>query len=195
MKRVLIAILLAAICQSADTNYKVYVVGETARFDKGKCLDMNGNLLPDKAEAQKLDEDDTALSTTIGTLCVDGEAIEERGYYESGELAYIAPLKNGKREGIATYFYKSGKLLNEAPFKNGVKDGITKTYYESGELYYVKPYKNGKIEGVATYFYESGKFKSEIPYKNDVIDGIFKGYDEDGKLKQEIAYKNGVKAR
>ncbi|MDR2904990.1 MAG: toxin-antitoxin system YwqK family antitoxin [Helicobacteraceae bacterium] len=187
MKRILIAILLATICQGADTDYKIYIVGETARFDenKGKCLDMKGNLLYGKADVRSVKD-----GWKIGTLCIDGEAIEERGYWYNGELYYIKPYKNGKFEGVAKFFYRSGRLEAEEPYKNGVKDGITKGYYESGKLKYETPYKNGKAEGVDKAFYESGKLKREAPFKNDYKDGIQNFYYEDGKLKEEWTWKN-----
>ncbi|MDR2905680.1 MAG: toxin-antitoxin system YwqK family antitoxin [Helicobacteraceae bacterium] len=192
MKRVLIAILLATICQGADTDYKVYVLGETARLDNGKkCMDMKGNLLSGKAELQKPRED----NTTIATLCIDGKAIEERGYDERGGLDYAKPLKNGKAEGVAKRFYRSGKLALESPYKNGKLEGVWRSFYESGKLAQETPYKNDKAEGIAKIFYESGELEQERPFKNGVRDGIVKTYYEDGKLKGEIQYKNGKRER
>ncbi|MDR2905455.1 MAG: toxin-antitoxin system YwqK family antitoxin [Helicobacteraceae bacterium] len=172
MKRVLIAILLTAVCQSAETDYKVYELGKTARVDdKGKCLDMKGNLLPGKAELQKPDEfEDYA---TIGTRCINGEAIEERGYYESGELGYIGPLKNSKYEGVGKSFYVSGKLKSESSFKNGTFEGLAKFFYESGKLKSEIPFKNGEREGEIKLFRENGKILGVFTYKNNkVIRGV-----------------------
>ncbi|MDR2904471.1 MAG: toxin-antitoxin system YwqK family antitoxin [Helicobacteraceae bacterium] len=201
MKRVLIAILLATACQSASEDYKVYdldKLGETARIDdKGKCMDMDGNLLPDKAELKKWH---TKYNTFLGrdynnmikTYCVDGEAIEERGYYESGGLDYTVPIKNGKYEGVKKHFGGSDKLITTTPYKNGVVDGIKKGYYESGKLYFERPYKNDVKDGIEKTYYENGRLGMEIPYKNDVKDGIEKTYYENGNLKQETAWKNDI---
>ncbi|MDR2905662.1 MAG: toxin-antitoxin system YwqK family antitoxin [Helicobacteraceae bacterium] len=176
MKRILIAILLAAACQGADLDkMERFNKGEcaslfsltsfffkTACLDNGKCMDMKGNLLSGKTEVQDTLKD----GTKVVMSCIDGEANEERGYFDSGKLKYIALLKNGKREGIVKYFYENGKLGAE------------------------EPYKNGKIEGIAKFLDDSGKLQEETPYKNDVKDGIGKFYDKDGKLKGERVYKN-----
>ncbi|MDR2904943.1 MAG: hypothetical protein LBU73_03210 [Helicobacteraceae bacterium] len=165
MKRILIAILLATACQSADTDYKVYIVDETARLDEEgkKCMDMKGNLLPGKAELRWVMFD----VETFGTRCIDGEAIEERGYYESGELLYIEPQKNGKAEGVKRFFYESGKLWYETPFKNELKDGTQKRYYKNGKLAW------------------------EVAWKNDILDGEMKVYRENGTIWATFTYKNG----
>ncbi|MDR2904882.1 MAG: hypothetical protein LBU73_02905 [Helicobacteraceae bacterium] len=96
MKRFLIAILLTAAallataCQNPNEDYKVYGVGETARFDNGKCLDMKGNLLSGKAEVRA---PNILKDVTVVALCIDGEVIETRGYdKESGKLLHTAKL-------------------------------------------------------------------------------------------------------
>jgi antitoxin component YwqK of YwqJK toxin-antitoxin module len=189
MKRVLIAILLVTICQGANADYKVYKLEKTARIDdKGKCMDMDGNLLPGKAEAQKSLKD----GRKIGTLCIDGEAIGARVYYKSGVLEAETPFKNGELEGVVKSFYESGILREEAPYKNGIPDGIVKNYYENGKLKEEMPIKNGAVDGTAKTYYENGKLMSEVAYKNDVRDGIVKLYYKSGKLNEEIPYKNDV---
>ncbi|MDR2906179.1 MAG: hypothetical protein LBU73_09520 [Helicobacteraceae bacterium] len=132
MKKLLNAALLTAARQSADADYKVYIVGETARFDegKGRYVDMDGNLLSGKAEVQDTLKD----GRKIGTLCIDGEAIGARVYYRSGVLEAETPFKNGELEGVVKSFYESGILREEAPYKHGIPDGIVKNYYENGKL-------------------------------------------------------------
>ncbi|MDR2905559.1 MAG: toxin-antitoxin system YwqK family antitoxin [Helicobacteraceae bacterium] len=212
MKKVLIAILLTAMCQCANVDYKIYVRDGTARLENGKCVDMRGNLLSGKAEIRFWKD-----GVTYGFFCVDGEAnidryrayyksgalmvesapkgvnaSENRGYYEGGALKYIIPYTNDKAEGIEKYFYESGKLKEEIPFENGKREGIAKSFYESGKLKRETPFKDDKAEGVGKGFYESGKLEEEIPFKNGVKDGIAKRYYKDGELEQESTWKNGA---
>ncbi|MDR2904857.1 MAG: toxin-antitoxin system YwqK family antitoxin [Helicobacteraceae bacterium] len=192
MKRVLIAILLAAVCQSADTDYKIYIVGKTARFDKdnGKCLDMDGNLLSGKAKLQWVNQYDAADEV----FCIDGEANEGRGYYDKHDrLQYITLYKNGKLEEERRYYHKSGALQYITSYKNGKVEGAVKTFYENGKLEAEIPYTNGDRDGIDKFYYESGKLKQETAWKNGVIDGIGKSYYENGKLKQEDTWKNGAR--
>ncbi|MDR2906335.1 MAG: toxin-antitoxin system YwqK family antitoxin [Helicobacteraceae bacterium] len=166
MKRILISALPTDMRQSADADYKIYIVGETARFDEGKggYVDMDGNLLIGKTDVRMIND-----GVMLGMFCIDGKPYGAlRTYYESGALKVETPLKDDKIEGVVKGFYESGKLKAE------------------------EPRKNDKLEGVAKYFYENGKLEKEIPYKNGVIDGTQKIYYESGKLRQEIAYKNGV---
>ncbi|MDR2904996.1 MAG: toxin-antitoxin system YwqK family antitoxin [Helicobacteraceae bacterium] len=234
MKRILIAVLLATALlatgcvspepQASEENpvsgyklylkvsgYKVYVIGETARFDKesGKCLDMKGNLLLGKA----------GLEGGRGhvILCADGEITTEMDYHESGQLAGLTPYKNGVKHGISTSYdrfgsrryeipYKNGKIegvkrtfdeyyggpKEEIPYKNDVVDGIAKIY-ESRRLKEETPFKNGIVDGISKAYYESGAPRYVIPFKNGVKDGIEKFYYENGKLSQESVWKNGAK--
>ncbi|MDR2904403.1 MAG: toxin-antitoxin system YwqK family antitoxin [Helicobacteraceae bacterium] len=219
MKRVLIAILLAMTCQiinasqSADSDYKIYVVNKTARVDKenGKCMDMDGNLLPGKAEVRKPLRD----GGIFGTLCIDGEATgernyseegvlykaiepkdanatEARGYYYNGELKYITPYKNGKLEGVAKYFFQSGEVEYETPYKNGKREGVAKHFYGKDTLLSETPYENDRENGISKSYYRSGKLLSEQTYKNGFKDGNKKFYYESGELEYEVPENYGM---
>ncbi|MDR2905080.1 MAG: hypothetical protein LBU73_03900 [Helicobacteraceae bacterium] len=184
MKRILIAILsatalLATGCSSPkasneNPDYKVYILDKTARFDKesGKCMDMNGNLLPGKAKVQEVDK----YGDMRVRLCIDGEAIEQHLYYKDGVRGSTVPLKNGKREGVKKTFYdyNNGLLKEERPYKNGVTDGIVKTYdWYDGRLKQEVAWKNGAKEGEAKVFRENGKFFAVVTYKKDkAISGV-----------------------
>ncbi|MDR2905586.1 MAG: toxin-antitoxin system YwqK family antitoxin [Helicobacteraceae bacterium] len=188
MKKILIAILLAAVCQSANADYenadyKVYVDGKTARFYKGNCLDMKGNLLSGKAEVRDTLKD----GTMFGTSCIDGKESGTRAYYKSGALKFEIAPKDANTEEMRSY-YESGALENIIPYKNGKSEGIVKGFYESGKLKSEMPYKNGDRDGISKVYYENGRLKEEIP-----MDGIGKIYYEDGNLEKEIAFKNGTK--
>ncbi|MDR2905049.1 MAG: toxin-antitoxin system YwqK family antitoxin [Helicobacteraceae bacterium] len=185
----MIAVLLAAACQCADTDYKVYVEGETGRFDEdnGKCLDMKGNLLLGKAEVRDTLEEDGGM---VGFLCMNGEQNEERGYYNSGALKYIEPYKNGKVEGVFKFFYESGKLKYGTPYKNGKAEGIEKSFYEIGKLKSEISYKNGKRERLAKFFYENGELERKIMYKNGAQEGETKVFRENGEIWGVFTYKN-----
>jgi len=88
-------------------------------------------------------------------------------------------LKDGKKEGLWTYFYETGEIKHEIDYKNGIEDGSFKLFYENGQIAVESTNVNGKTVGLFIEYYENGNLKQVTEY----IDG--KGYaidfwDKDG---------------
>ena len=64
-------------------------------------------------------------------------------YYETGELSYEAPYKNGERHGIWKGYYITGELSYESPYENGELHGVERVHYETGEVKYTNYYLYG----------------------------------------------------
>ncbi|MCL2327901.1 MAG: hypothetical protein FWC39_05235 [Bacteroidetes bacterium] len=54
--------------------------------------------------------------------------------YENGSIGLWGELKNGKREGVWTYWYRSGTKKRETTFVNNQKEGTTYYWHENGSL-------------------------------------------------------------
>ena len=54
---------------------------------------------------------------------VYGQEEVKKEYYDSGKLRSVFHYKNGKPEGLETWWYESGKKLLETHYKNGKKEG------------------------------------------------------------------------
>ena len=67
----------------------------------------------------------------------------ERGYYDSGQLEWETPYKDGKENGVKKRYYENGRLKIQTPYKDDKIEGVWKKYYENGQLESEALYKNG----------------------------------------------------
>jgi antitoxin component YwqK of YwqJK toxin-antitoxin module len=69
--------------------------------------------------------------------------MEEKIYYENGQLGEVTIWKNGKKEGESKQYHKNGQLKEVTNYKNGKREGEDKYYFLNGEveIFY---WKNGK---------------------------------------------------
>ena len=74
------------------------------------------------------------------------------GYFgEEGNLkkVYIGNVRNGKKEGRwKSYYHSSGKKRYDSNFKDGKRDGINTFWYENGQKKEEGTYKDGKLISV-----------------------------------------------
>ena len=84
--------------------------------------------------------------------------------------------------GVKKEYYESGELRYEWPYKDGKQHGISKGYSESGKLEYVWPYTDGKRNGISKGYTESGGLQYEYPYKDGKQHGLDIEYDKDGSV-------------
>ena len=52
--------------------------------------------------------------------------------------------KDGKINGLVTYWYENGEKKSEGTYKNGKKDGLFTWWYVNGKKEYEGTYKNGR---------------------------------------------------
>ena len=88
----------------------------------------------------------------------------------------------GEEPEVKRKFYDNGKLEHEIHYKNGKAEGLATWWYESGEKWFVFHMKNGEENGVYKEWYKSGKKKSTIHYKNGIENGFRKEWDINGNL-------------
>ncbi len=94
---------------------------------------------------------------------IDGKevVVEQKEYYENGQLKMGGKLTNGKMNGIWKAYFENGKLQSEGEFINGLRTGLGKVYYPSGKLFYEGSYKNGKETGHWKFYNKKGKLAKE----------------------------------
>lgn len=138
----------------------------------------------------------------------------EKEYDERGNLIAEQIWRNGKKEGISTYYYEdgskeeipyvndvhnglsklyhpNGQLAAESYVIDGVQEGLMKNYYPDGALMAEGYVKKGKPDGIIKQYYPSGKLLQLITLKEGILDGVSKEYYEDGKIRFEAIYQNG----
>ena len=148
----------------------------------------------------------------------DGAEFVKQGYYksfwENGNRKEEGAFKEGKKDGVWTYFadsgtekiseeiweegrilhhatyYPNGNLRSESAYSDGVETTIY--YYENGNREREGAYKNGRENGLWTWYYENGNKKEEGVFRDGKWDGAWTWYREDGTMQYERAYLNGV---
>ena len=73
--------------------------------------------------------------------------------YESGQEQTEGYLKNGREDGVWTYWYENGQKSLEGTFKDWKPDGLSTLWYENGQK------KQEGTENEWTYWNEDGSVK------------------------------------
>ena len=118
---------------------------------------------------------------------VNGSAYQMFGDMKM-DLGYI---KNGKKEGLWTWWFENGEKKNEGTFKDGKENGLHKWWYENGHKSEERTYKNGIKEGLWTKWYNNGQKGIEETYKDGELDGLETHWYENGQKSSEKTYKDG----
>ena len=105
-------------------------------------------------------------------------------HYQSGELKFTVPSKNGLYHGLFKQFYETGKLQYEGAFENDKQEGIFKLYYDNGDVQRENTFKNNEKVFQKEY-YKGGQLLFEGQYYGDIKSGTWKYYYENGKIKKE----------
>ena len=125
------------------------------------------------------------------------EEIEEKEYYENGNLKYEGLLCNGKRIKEWKFYYENGKLQFIGDYKYGEQDGLWKIYYENGNIKNIANYDYGKLVGLVRNYEEDGKFSSTTYYEEGSNLTKWQFFYKDGKSikKEGMAYDMGEEAK
>ena len=92
------------------------------------------------------------LALTFLFLFSCSQEIEvKKEYWDDGKLKSEIYYKDGKREGLATWWHKNGQKGKERHYKDGKIEGLTTSWYPSGEKKSEIHYKDGKREGLPSY--------------------------------------------
>ena len=100
--------------------------------------------------------------------------------------------KDGKKEGLQTYWHKNGQKKVEENYKNGKQDGLTVWWHENGQKSSEVNYKDGKQEGLNVGWHSNGRKRFEGNMKNGKKDGVWTHWHKSGRKSMESHYKDGV---
>ena len=65
--------------------------------------------------------------------------------YDNGQKQWEGNWKDGKEEGLFTWWYRNEKKLMGRHYKNGKKDGLELFWHENGQKKSEANFKNGKL--------------------------------------------------
>ena len=123
--------------------------------------------------------------------------VEDKAYYENGNLKYKGLLCNGKRIKEWKYYYENGNLNFIGSYDEyGEQTGVWKTYYENGIIKNIANYDFGGLVGLVKNFDEEGNYTSSTFYKEGSDLTKWQFFYKDGKSieKEGIAYDMGEEA-
>ena len=125
------------------------------------------------------------------------EEIEEKEYYENGNLKYEGLTRLGLRVKEWKFYYENGKLQFIGDYKYGEQDGIWKIFYENGNIKNIANYDYGKLIGLVRNYEEDGKFSSTTYYEEGSNLTKWQFFYKDGKSikKEGMAYDMGEEAK
>ena len=76
-------------------------------------------------------------------------------------------LKDGKLNGVYTFWYESGEKKGEVSFKNGKENGRNTLWYRNGQKLEEGIYNDGKRYGKRVFWNSNGTKKKEVNYNKD----------------------------
>ena len=125
------------------------------------------------------------------------EEIEEKEYYENGNLKYEGLTRLGLRVKEWKFYYENGKLQFIGDYKYGEQNGLWKIYYENGNIKNIANYDYGKLIGLVRNYEEDGKFSSTTYYEEGSDLTKWQFFYKDGKSikKEGMAYDMGEVAK
>lgn len=107
-------------------------------------------------------------------------------------LYAIESYKDGKRNGLCTYFFSNGKKETESYYRNDTLNGLSKVYKDYGGLRYEENFKDGRTHGFKKYYNSDGGLTEEQEYIEGVQTGIYRLYSKSKRVIVESFYTNGV---
>jgi antitoxin component YwqK of YwqJK toxin-antitoxin module len=107
-------------------------------------------------------------------------------------LYAIENYKDGKRNGLCTYFFPNGKKESESYYRNDTLDGLSKVYKIYGGLRYEENFKDGRTHGFKKYYSVDGELTEEQEYTEGVQTGIYHLYSKSKRVIVESFYINGI---
>ena len=85
--------------------------------------------------------------------------------YSTGEKSLERTYKDGKANGLSTWWYDDGKKEYESTYKDGVRNGMATSWYDSGKIKSQQCYKEGIKDDSRVEWYENGHKKYEVKRK------------------------------
>ena len=125
------------------------------------------------------------------------EEIEEKEYYENGNLKHEGLTRLGLRVKEWKFYYENGKLQFIGDYKYGEQNGLWKIYYENGNIKNIANYDYGGLVGLVKNFDEEGNYISSTFYEEGSDLTKWQFFYKDGKSikKEGMAYDMGEEAK
>ena len=112
---------------------------------------------------------------------------------EKGTLKEEVHYKNGRREGLTTYYSLTGNESAKIQYKEDLPwSGEWTLWYLDGAKKESGFYDQGKKEGPWSAWYNSGQKKHVMNFKNSKKHGLYTEWNEDGRLTKDIEYDMGM---
>jgi len=110
--------------------------------------------------------------------------------YGDGKKKEEGTYKDGKEDGLWTYWNKDGQKWRERIYKPDELYSYT-VWDRNGVKHIEGNYKDGKEDGLETWWYENGQKWVEGNYKDGEKDGKWTYWYENGQKRKETTYKDG----
>lgn len=96
-------------------------------------------------------------------------------FLESGQISSITEYKDGRKDGVETFWNENGKPCHYATYKNGKLDGRVLIFNINGLLIGEENYVDGKKNGMSKFFHPiSLKLIAHGEYRDDLpLNGSF----------------------
>nr|AGO88048.1 hypothetical protein [uncultured bacterium 125003-E23] len=82
-------------------------------------------------------------------------------YYESGQKKEEGTFKDGKEDGLKTWWYENGQKMSESFYKDGVLDGLWTNWYKNRQKKLERTYKDGKLFNILGRWNKDGSVRKE----------------------------------
>ena len=115
----------------------------------------------------------------------------EKEMHDNGTIWWLSQWKDGKKNGLWTWWHGNGQKSMEENYRDGKRDGIETEWFENGQKELEANYKDGKQDGIETGWYQNGQKEYEGNHKDGKQDGLWISYNEDGTEKSRITFKSG----
>ncbi len=111
--------------------------------------------------------------------------------YPGGQQKSAGLYKNGKPEGVWTWWFENGQKMMEGAFADGKRNGIWNTWYHNGQMKSMGLYSNDMLNGTYISWFRNGNLKQSGNYKNDKLHGLQQWYDTQGVLIEKTIFSDG----
>ena len=111
------------------------------------------------------------------------EVIETYDYGNIKSIKYHKKTRDRIEKVKFEKYYENGQKEKEGTYKDGKKDGLWTYWNENGQKKSEVTYKNGELDGLWISWFENGQKKTEGTWKDGNFISV-KGWNEDGSVKE-----------
>ena len=119
-----------------------------------------------------------------------GKATEVQ-FHDNGEVAVVAAVEQGVRQGLARSFDRSGRLSSQVGYLGGLRDGDEVEYGPEGEKRATRHWQRGKAVGVSRTWYPGGGLQTELHADASLPSGSEVQYYRNGTVRLYVPLRFG----